>query len=331
MMATSEMDLASRIHPELLSTYRALPPWSIDPSDLSSAALAVRRQFNDRRAEIPPVDFPPALKTLDRVAPGMPGAPDVMVRLYVPDALKSPAPALYWVHGGGMIMGSVQMYDAYCAELALHLNALVASVDYRVAPEHPYPAAIHDCYAGLTWLAGAADELGVDRARIAVGGASAGGGLAAGLALFARDQADLDIAFQFLVYPMLDDRNVTPSSQTITDPRVWNRNANLAGWHAYLAGRAGADDVSPYAAPVRAHHLAGLPPAYINVGTADLFLDEDIAYAHALTRAGVLVELHVYPGVFHGAPNMAPETAIISQWRADERSALERGLNVRRE
>ena len=184
-------------------------------------------------------------------------------------------------------MGSVAQNDDMCAAIADRLGIVVTSVEYRLAPEHPYPAPLDDCYAGLRWLAEHAGELGVDGTRIAIGGASAGGGLAAGLALLARDRGEVAVCFQLLVYPMLDDRNVTPSSHAIVDPKVWNREANIAGWNAYLAGRAGADDVEPYAAPARATDLAGLPPTYINVGDLDLFLDEDVAYAQALMRAGV--------------------------------------------
>jgi acetyl esterase/lipase len=276
---------------------------------------------------LPETPLPEGVTTEDRMAPGPDGAPEVMVRLYRPASLPTGAPALYWIHGGGMVLGNVAMNDAYCAEIAAELNVMVASVEYRLAPEHPFPAPIEDCYAGLRWFASAADELGVDRSRIAIGGGSAGGGLAAGLALVARDRAEVDVCFQMLVYPMLDDRNVTRSSHAILDPRVWNRAANLAGWNAYLEGNAGGDDVSPYAAPARATDLAGLPPAYINIGTLDLFVDESVAYTRALLEADVPVELHVYPGAFHGSPTLLPEAEISKRWNRDELSALDRALN----
>ena len=269
------------------------------------------------------------MATEDHHAPSGDGT-DVLVRIYRPARAPSPAPALYWVHGGGLVMGSVAQNDDMCAAIADRLGIVVASVEYRLAPEHPYPAPLEDCYAGLRWLAGHADELGIDRTRIAIGGASAGGGLAAGLALLARDRGEVAVCFQLLVYPMLDDRNVTPSSHAIVDPKVWNREANAAGWNAYLAGRAGADDVEPYAAPARATDLAGLPPAYIDVGDLDLFLDEDIAYAQALMRAGVPVELHVYPGAFHGSNNFVSRSDLSRRWNADERAALARALGVER-
>ncbi len=225
-----------------------------------------------------------------------------------------------------MVLGKVEHDDDLCMARAERLRAVVASVEYRLAPEHPFPAPVEDCYAGLKWFAGQADGFGVDRGRIAIGGASAGGGLAAGLALLARDREEVAVAFQFLVYPMLDDRNHTPSSHEITDERLWNREANHLGWNAYLAGRAGEADVSPYAAPARAEDLAGLPPAYINVGDLDLFLDEDIDYAQRLLQAGVPTELHVYPGAFHGSNMFVSRSPLSRRWRDDEWAALERAF-----
>ena len=184
---------------------------------------------------------------------------------------------------------------------------------------------MHDCYAGLSWLAGNADDLGVDTDRIAVGGGSAGGGLAAGLALMARDRGGPSICFQLLVYPMLDHRNDQPSTRRITDPRVWNSDANRAAWDAYL-GAADRSAVSPYASPAVAGDLSGLPPAYINVGQFDMFLDEDIAYAQALLRAGVDCELHVYPGAFHGSNSFVSESPLSQRWLADENAALRAAL-----
>jgi acetyl esterase/lipase len=170
-------------------------------------------------------------------------------------------------------------------------------------------AALHDCYAALAWLHGHAGDLGVDPARIAVGGLSAGGGLAAAVALLARDRGEVPLCFQWLVYPMLDDRGATPSSHEITDPDVWNRDANDRAWQAYLGDLAGAGDVPVLAAPARAsvEELRGLPPAYVDVGELDLFRDEDIAYAQRLLQAGVPTELHVTPGAFHASEMYGPD------------------------
>lgn len=326
-MVMGLVDISSRVDTGLLPALNAMPPAVYDASDLRAVIEVMRARAVERLARMPLPALPPSVAVRDQFVPGPAGAPEVLVRTYRPAALRAGAPAFYWIHGGGMVLGNVAGSDAYCAGLAEALGALVASVEYRLAPEHPFPAPLDDCYAGLRWLAGAASELGIDARRIAIGGGSAGGGLAAGLALLARDRGEVRICFQLLVYPMIDDRSTTASSHAILDARVWNRTSNLAGWDAYLAGRAGSDDVSIYAAPARATELAGLPPAYINVGTLDLFVDEDIAYAQALTRAGVPVELHVYPGAFHGAPNMAPGAALSQRWLADERAALHRALN----
>lgn len=320
-------DISGLVDPELRTALAAMPPARVSPDDLRSVVEVLRARSASARALLPPPTLPPSVTLRDHLVPGPAGAPDVMVRTYRPDRLRPGAPALYWIHGGGMVMGDVPQSDQYCATLAAELGVLVASVEYRLAPEYPFPAPLEDCYAGLRWLESSADALGVNRARIAIGGGSAGAGLAAGLALLARDRGEVPVCFQLLVYPMIDDRNATPSAQSIRDLRVWNHTFNLAGWDAYLAGRAGADDVSHYAAPARATDLAGLPPAYINVGTLDAFLDEDVAYAQALTRAGVPVELHVYPGAFHGSTNMVPAAAISRRWAADERAALDRALN----
>ena len=298
-------------------------PMRMDLSDIAAA----RDGMAERRAAMPAPPMPADVAMEDHMALGPDGAPDVMVRTYRPASLPTNAPAFYWIHGGGMVLGNVEMSDPYCAGIADKLNVLVASVEYRLAPEHPFPAPMEDCYAGLKWFADSADALGIDRSRIAIGGGSAGGGLAAGLALLARDRGEVDVCFQLLVYPMIDDRNATRSAEAITDERVWNRAANLHGWDAYLAGNAGGDDVSPYAAPARATDLAGLPPAYINVGVLDLFVDEDVTYAQRLMAAGVPTELHVYPGAFHGSPGLVPNSPLSRRWAADELAALDRALN----
>ncbi len=314
------IDLPARLDEDHLAVYNALPADLLDMSDIP----VTRANFAELAEAAPTPPFPTDVVIEDIHVPGVDGDPDVMVRQYRPEGLPANGPALYWIHGGGMVLGSVDMNDYDCAVRASKLSCLVASVEYRLAPEHPFPAPMNDCYAGLSWLAINAVELGVDRERIAIGGASAGGGLAAGLALMARDRGGPAISFQLLVYPMLDHRNQTPSSHVITDPRVWNREANLAGWAAYLNG---SDPVSPYASPSLAEDLSGLPPAYINVGEFDMFLDEDVAYSLALTRAGVAAELHVYPGAFHGSNGMVSRSALSKRWRADEFAALQAALH----
>lgn len=197
---------------------------------------------------------------------------------------------------GVIFWGQPSGDDALCESFVIAANCVVVSPDYRLAPEHPYPAAVEDSFAALVWLADPGNDLQIDGARIAVGGASAGGGLAAALALMARDKGGPALCFQLPLYPMLDDRNITPSSYEVTHPAVWNRANNLAAWEMYLGGPAGGADTSPYAAPGRADQLAGLPPAYTCVGQLDPFRDETIDYVARLAQAGVEVEFHLYPG-----------------------------------
>lgn len=315
------IDLSTRLDDEHLAVLDMLPPGLLDLSDIPTTRAGLEALL----AALPTPDLPAGMTIEDVAVPGLDGDPEVMVRLYKPSGLASGAPAVYWIHGGGMVLGSVSMDDARCAAWADELGCLIASVEYRLAPEHRFPAPMNDCYAGLSWLAANAGSLGVDPDAIAIGGASAGGGLAAGLALMARDRGGPSICFQLLVFPMLDHTNCEPSTHAITDSRVWNRDANQAGWDAYLGG-ADRSAVSPYASPAVADDLSGLPPAYINVGEFDMFLDEDIAYAQALMRAGVAVDLHVYPGAFHGSSGFVVDAPVSVRWRADEAAALRRAL-----
>lgn len=319
MTAIEPIDLRTRLDPTHQAILDVLPQGLLELGDVDGT-----RAILDELLAAMPSEMPDDVTVEDLHVPGLEGDPDVLVRLYRPDGLPADSPALYWVHGGGMVLGSVDMSDAECASRARNHQCLVASVDYRLAPEHPFPAPMHDCFAGLQWLASNTAELGVDAGRIAIGGASAGGGLAAGLALMARDQGGPDICFQLLVFPMLDHRNVTPSSHAITDTRVWNREANIVGWRCYLGD---GDEVSPYASPSIADDLSGLPPAYINVGDLDMFVDEDIAYAQALRMSGVAAELHVYPGAFHGSNGFAADAPLSRRWAADEAAALQAALH----
>lgn len=318
------MSLASRLDPAHLAVYRAMPEDLLEMEDLAGT----RQRVSQMRAAMPRAPLPNGLQVEDHRVDRPDGEPPVLVRLYRPAGVSAPAPALFWIHGGGLVLGDIAMDDERCASTAADVGLVVASVEYRLAPEHPFPTPLEDCYAGLRWLSTNAAQLGVDPTRIAIGGASAGGGLAAGLGLLARDRGEVSVAFQLLVYPMLDDRNTATDSPASADPKVWNRRANQFGWDAYLAGRAGAPEVSPYAAPARATDVAGLAPTYLSVGDLDLFLAEDVAYAQALVAAGVPVELHVYPGAFHGSDTFVSRSALSQRWRRDERDALARALAV---
>lgn len=223
--------------------------------------------------------------------------PHVVVRVHRPVDIEGPLPALYSIHGGGYVLGSYDMDDSTFDQLCPELGIVGISVEYRLAPDHPYPAAIDDCEAGLRWTLDHAAELGVDPHRVGIRGVSAGGGLCAALGLRARD-AGLSVRFQLLDCPMIDDRMMSVSSQ-LEGLAIWSRTSNQLGWSSYLGDLAG-DDVPADAAPARADDLSGLPPTYVCVGGSDGFRDEDIDYAQRLMAAGVDTELHVYPGVPHG-------------------------------
>lgn len=296
-----------------------LPPDLLDLSDIPRC----REQIGAFLAQMPRPELPANVVIDEAMVPGFGSDPEVRVKTYIPDGLQPGASALCWIHGGGMVLMDADGDDARCAGWAAAHNIVVVSVDYRLAPENPAPAAIHDCFAALTWMTSDASELGLNTDRVVIGGASAGGGLAAGTALFARDNNGPKLAGQLLVYPMVDHRNESESSKAIADSRVWNRKANITAWAAYLGG----GEPTPYSSPSTATDLAGLPPALINVGQFDMFLDEDIAYAQALHRAGVAAELHVYPGAFHGSNSFVPDHPTSVRWRDEEEAFLSNALH----
>ena len=241
-------------------------------------------------------------------------ASGVGVRLFRPADVTGPGPALLWMHGGGYVLGNAAQDDTVCRRFARDLGATVASVDYRLAPEHPYPTPVEDCYSALTWLAGLP---AVDPARVAIGGASAGGGLTAALAFLARDRGT-PVAAQLLVYPMLDDRSTAGPANP--GYRLWNQSSNRFGWESYLG-----DADRAVAVPARRTDLRGLPPAWIGVGTLDLFHDEDLAYAERLRAAGVPCEVEVVPGAFHGFDVIAAKTEVAQSFFKNQCTML-RGL-----
>jgi triacylglycerol lipase len=271
-----------------------------------------------------------AVARADHVVPGDDGEPDLVVRVHRPKSAdaRNALPCLYSIHGGGYVMGSFSMDDPMFDRLCPKLGLVGVSVEYRLAPETSYPGPLEDCYRGLEWVHGHAAELGIDAARIGVRGISAGGGLAAALALVARDRGEVPLAFQLLDCPMLDDRQMTPSSQQDGLP-VWSRESNAFGWQSYLGELSGRDDLPCTAAPGRAtvEELRGLPPAFVSVGSVDGFLDEDVDYALRLNRAGVPTELHVYPGACHGY-QMAQQCEITRQSTRDVEDWLARQLRV---
>ena len=284
------------------------------------ADIVARRATVEAILAAMPVPPNPNVTTEDRTVPGPAGEPDISVRIYRPVDATGTLPGIYYIHGGGMILGNVAGEDANAAMICEQVGAVVVSVEYRLAPENPHPAPAEDCYAGLRWMAGNAAGLGVDPARLGLYGASAGGGLVIAVALMARDRGGPALKFMMPIYPMLDDRNETASSQEITDVGIWDRAGNIEAWAWYLGGK----PADQYAAPARAEDLAGLPPSYIDVGTVDLFRDEDIAFAQRLMAAGVPTELHVNPGSYHASETFAAEAALTRRIWAMRIDALRR-------
>jgi acetyl esterase/lipase len=293
---------------------------------VNAATLPVIRSQPRQRAAFPLSAAAEAVTCEERMVPGPVGAPEVRVLVYRQAGVTSPAAGLVDIHGGGYVMGSPDMGDVRNRTVAAEIGCTVVSVDYRLAPETPHPGPVEDCYAALKWLHANAADVGVDHARLAVLGASAGGGLAAALALLARDRSEVPLVFQLLIYPMLDDRTCAHEEpHPYTGEFVWNHASNHFGWSSLLGQEPGGPEVSQYAAAARADELKGLPPTFISTGALDLFFEEDLEYARRLTRAGVPVELHVYPGAFH-AFDMLPGSDVGEEFNRHVMRALRRAL-----
>jgi len=288
-----------QLHPDIERVRHLAPDLSLDDATvlaLRGAGLGVPVELSDR---------------VERTDHVVLDDPRVVVRVHRPRGVSGPLPAIVQIHGGGYVLGSYEMDDARFDRWCHELGVIGVSVEYRLAPETPWPGPLEDCYAALVWTHARAAELGIDPARIGVGGVSAGGGLAAALALLARDRGEVPVAFQVLECPMIDDRRVTVSSR-LDGLLVWSRESNAYGWRAYLGDLFGTD-VHHTAAPARADDLTGLPPALVIVGGADGFRDEDITYALRLSQAGVPTVLYVIPGAPHGV-QMFAGTAPAMQW-----------------
>lgn len=306
----------SAFHPDLWLG-RFMPNFSFGPK------LSAFIRNRTRIGRIPLLDD---LTVEDVDVPADGASPAVSLRLYRPKQLTAPAPALYWMHGGGFIIGQPEQDEAGSIAFARELGITVAAIRYRLAPDHPAPAAVEDAYAGLRWLHANAASLNIDGARIAIGGASAGGGLAATLALVAHDRREVTPAFQLLVYPMLDDRTVTRTDHDTRNIRVWSTGSNAWAWSVYLGHAPGLPSANPYAAAARREDLKGLPPAWIGVGTLDLFHDEDLAYAKRLNDSGVKCELYVVPGAFHGFDALFRKAGVTKDFWHEQARALRAAL-----
>jgi len=316
------------VAPEFAAALKGFPP-----VDFADGLEQFRGNFLVDAMPSPPPELA-VVRCEERMIPGPEGAPDIRILIYTPPAgVRTPRPALLNIHGGGYVMGVPEQNDLANRDKALRLGCPVVATSYRLAPETAWPGAVEDCYAALCWMHDSAAELGIDRSRIAISGESAGGGHAAALAIHARNKARQNesaprICFQLLDAPMLDDRTgATADDHPFTGEFMWRPDLNRFGWQALLGMEPGGPDVPEAAVPARVRDLSGLPPTCITIGSLDLFLEESLEYARRLTRAGVLVELHVIPGGFHGytIAKHAPQVQMIDDI---ERRALARALGI---
>lgn len=322
-----ERDFISKhlVDPDLLGGLDLIPDLNI-----KSDADVVRL-----RAMFTPPDFPPEVFRAERVDysektfTSDPGAPDVRVLVYSPKRRSEPTPVLLWFHGGGYVFAGPELNSPLCCEIADIVNCCVISVDYRVAPETPWPGALEDASIALNWIYANAESLNIDPSRIAVGGDSAGGGLAAALAQFTRDTKGPAICFQLLNAPMLDDRTAVKANvDSLVGEFVWQPDTNRYCWGAYLGATPGSQDISAHAAPARATDFSNLPPAFISVGALDLFLDENITYTRNLIRAGVPTQLAIVPGAYHGFEIVA-HAPIVRDILSTRLTALKKAFAIR--
>jgi len=310
------LDPYSLVDPELLSVLKQFPA-----VDLTLEMAIKFRQMPG----MPPLPAP-APQPVERHIPGPPGAPEVRIWIVDPAPIEKGKPLLLHMHGGGFMMTGPMLMPEIQA-IATDCRCVVVSVDYRLAPETPYPGALEDNYAALKWVHAHAAELGIDRSRIAVGGESAGGTHAASLAIHARDRNEVPIVFQLLIYPALDDRtgSSNPPPPAIGN-FIWTASANRLAWSSLLGVPAGSSKVPAAAVPARVASVAGLPPAWIGVGAIDLFAEEDMEYARRLVHAGVATELLVMRGAFHGFDLLVPDAEVSKQFSASWKSALRKAF-----
>lgn len=320
------MDTLHLVDPALRPMLEVFPKIDVSPAGLAEArAIGQAFEPEDNGA----ADGLPVTVTERRID-GPEGAGTLRVLIVQPAAgATGPRGGILHLHGGGYVINRPESSLPFLRATAAAQDCVIVTVDYRLAPESDWRGGTEDAFAGLVWMAANAATLGIDPARIGVMGESAGGGLAAAVALMARDRGGPALAFQHLLYPMIDDRTVTRADQNpVTGEFIWTRTHNRHGWAAWLGQEPGSDGVSPYAAPARMEDLTRLPPTWIGTGALDLFLEEDIDYAHRLIRAGVKVDFVIWPGAFH-AFDLSPEGEIATRANADRQAALARALAPR--
>jgi acetyl esterase/lipase len=310
----SQVDAASR--PALTAMLRAMPGGINAIPDLAGRRATADRLDLQRR-----VESSPRVAIEDTAAPSS-GGHRIPVRVYRPEDRDGRLPVVFFIHGGGMVMGSLDGGDPIAVRLAEELHATVVSVGYRLAPEHPYPAAVDDCVDALAWVIAESERLGADPARLVVFGGSAGGGLALATALRCRDGGGPRPLLVMAPYPMIDHTGAGDSTRRLPDLGAWDRANNAEAWGWYLGGR----PADGYAAPAHAPDVSGLPPTFLDVGTQDIFLDETVDFARRLFRAGVPAELHVYPGAYHASEDLAPDAPLSQTIWATRLAALRRAL-----
>ena len=302
------------VAPDTLPGLEVLPEYEFSIEKLPEMREQLVQAMLDSRAHLSDATRD-SVKASGRTIPGPKGAPDVDVLIYEPVNRAELCGAVLDIHGGGYVVGVAEFDEPHNRRIANELGLIVVSVEYRLPPETPHPGPIEDCYAALAWLFENADDMGVDRERIGVFGESAGGGLAAALAILARDRTEYDLAYQCLLFPMLDDRTaVEADPNPFTGEFVWRREDNHFGWSCLLGHEPGASGVSPYASPARVEDMTGLPDTFIFCGALDMFVDENIVYAKRLIRAGVPTELHIYPGFYHGAHMVETAKGTVAMW-----------------
>jgi len=311
-------DQFSKIHPDLQQAAKMSPKLNYNKHSIWFINLLMKLMPSPKNLE--------GILIENILIPREDGQTKTRLRLYKSASASTPTPALLWMHGGGYLIGKPEQDDKDVAQYVHELGITVVSVDYRLPPKHPFPAPLDDCYAALKWIVSHAQELNINPKRIAIGGNSAGSGLAAALAQLALDRQEIDIAFQLLIYPMLDDRTVLRTDIDDSNNITWNHKSNRFGWESYLGQECGADDVPAYSVPARRIDLSGLPPAWIGVGALDIFHDEDVAYAQRLKEHGVECELNIIPGAFHGFDVFDPKLPIVQNFKQSQIAALKKYL-----